>query len=76
MFKLFGLKTWFLELTHAKPCRIIWKLSQKVSFGSEICKIESTHTYFEMHFYEKIVFDLQTAFFYVFNVLLGFLAEK
>ena len=29
----------FFELLHTKPCRTIWKLHQKVSFGSETCEI-------------------------------------
>ena len=30
----------FFELLHAKSCRIIWKLFQKVSFEPKACKIE------------------------------------
>ena len=37
--KVFGLKTLFFELLHAKPCRIIWKLLRKLSLGSETCEI-------------------------------------
>ena len=36
---LFCLKTLFVELLHAKPCRTVMKLPQKVSFGPEACKI-------------------------------------
>ena len=39
-FKSFNLKTVFFELLHAKPCRTIMKLPQKVSFGPETCEIE------------------------------------
>ena len=38
--KVFGLKAVFFELLHAKAFRIIWTLSQKVSFESETCKNE------------------------------------
>ena len=34
-----GRKNMFDEFLHAKLCRIIWKLHQKVSLGPEICKI-------------------------------------
>ena len=34
-----GLKTVLFELVHAKPCRTIIKLPQKVSFGPETCEI-------------------------------------
>ena len=27
------------QLLHAKPCRIIWKLLQQISFGPEMCEI-------------------------------------
>ena len=37
---VFGLKFVFFELLHAKPCRTIMKLLQKVSFGPEACEIE------------------------------------
>ena len=38
---LFGLKTVFFELLHAKPCTPIWNLPlpQKASFGPETCDI-------------------------------------
>ena len=32
----------FSELLSAKPCRIIWKLPQTLSFGTKACKIEPT----------------------------------
>ena len=35
----FGFKSVFFELLHAKPCRIIQKLPQKVSFESETSEI-------------------------------------
>ena len=60
-FYFFGLNTVVFELLHAKPCRIIWKLPQKVRFGSETCKIEPKHV-FQMHFYENVVCGLQTTF--------------
>ena len=33
------MKNMFFEFLHAKPYRIIWKLPQKISFGSEMCEI-------------------------------------
>ena len=52
----FGLKTVFFELLHAKPCRIIWKLPQKVNLGSETRKIELKH-YFLSAFLRKLSFS-------------------
>ena len=68
----FGLKTVFFELLHA--CRIIRKLTQKVSLGSETCKIERKHFFNDV--IENVVFGLQNVFFDSFNVLLSFLAGK
>ena len=51
-FYVFSLITVFFELLHAKPCRIIWKLIQKVSLGSEMCIIERKPV-FQLHFFEK-----------------------
>ena len=34
-----GLKAGFFKLLHAKPCRIIWKFNQQLSFGTEMCEI-------------------------------------
>ena len=42
MFRFVGLKTMFFELLHAKPCRTIMRLHQKLSFGPETCEIEPT----------------------------------
>ena len=64
----------FFELLHAKPFRIIWKLPQKVSLGSETCKIEPTYLF--MNFHENVVLGLQITLFDGFNVLFSFLAEK
>ena len=36
---ILDLKTVFFELLHAKPCRIIWKFPQKLSFEPEMCEI-------------------------------------
>ena len=60
----------------ARACRIIWTLPQKISFGSETCKIEPKHNFFRCIFTKHIVFDLQTTFLDSLNVLLSFLTEK
>ena len=52
------------EVLHAKPCRIIWKLHQQVSFGS---------LFYVMFF--SVFFDLQTLFFDGKTVFFRFLAE-
>ena len=39
-FEFFGSKTVLFELLHAKPCRTIMKLPQKVSLGPDMCEIE------------------------------------
>ena len=49
--KVFGLKTVFFELLHAKPCRTIMVLPQTISFGSETCKIKPK--LFLTYFYEN-----------------------
>ena len=49
---------------------------QKISFGSEPCKIEPKHTFLDCVFTKNVAFGLQTTFFNSFNVLFSFLAEK
>ena len=51
------------------------KLPQKVSLGSEMCKIERKHI-LKSTFLRKYRLGLQTTFFDSFSVLLSFLAEN
>ena len=52
IFYVFCIKAVFFQLLHAKPCRIIWKLHQKINFGSP--------DFLHNTFFSKIfVFDLR-----------------
>ena len=68
IFKFVGLKTICFYLLHAEPCMFIWKLPQKLNFGSPI--------FLHNTFFSKIVvFGLQTTFFDGKTVFFRFLAE-
>ena len=77
----------FLWPLHAKPCRIIWKLPQKLNFGPETCEIGPKDGTWKETLQENILFSnavsrnkyvfcLQTTLFDGFNVLMSFLAQK
>ena len=84
---LFDSQTVVFGLLTAKPCRIIWKLHQKLSFGPEKLEIRPPkvgtwretlreNILFKCIFMKNNIFGLQTTFFDGFNVLMSFLAER
>ena len=57
--KMFISELCFFELLHPKPCRIIWKLHQKLSFGPEACEIGPKVGTWRETLRENIPFEMQ-----------------